>query len=160
MHRPILITLAVVVATLLAATWTTGAVAAQSPNKDAALADETDRERLERKIKKLLKDNGTQATQKRTMEQMIEQFDAMGMSPDFGKEFMAKFDLEELEEMSVKIHADHLEEETVDALLAFFATESGKKFAEALPEITVEMTKVGMEYGQRIALEIIEDGDK
>jgi uncharacterized protein len=161
MQRLLLSALAVLTCALFAGSWMARAAAApQSPPEAAAKVEETDRQRLERKVKKLLKENGTEATQKKSMEQMIGQFAKMGLPAEFGEKFMARFDIQRLIDLGVKVYADHLDEATVDALIAFYETPSGRKLAEATPDITTEMMLAGMEYGQKIGAEVAEEMGK
>jgi len=161
MQRLLLSVVAVLACASSAAAWLAkSSVAQDPPAKAAAQDDETDRQRLERKVKKLLKDNGTEATQKRTMEQMLGQFEKMGLPPEFGEKFMKRFDLDHMTEIGVKVYADHLDEPTVDALLAFYATPAGQKLADATPDIMAELTQAGMEYGQKIGQEVVEEMGK
>lgn len=163
MQRLLVSSLAVLSCSMFAGTWLARAVAApQTPPKAAAESkpDESDRQRLERKVKQLLKDNGTEATQKKSMDQMTAQFEKMGLPPEFGEKFMARFDIDHLMEMCVKVYADHVDEPTIDALIAFYATPAGKKVAEATPDITTEMMQAGMEYGQKIGAEVGEEMGK
>jgi hypothetical protein len=137
----------------------TDIVPAQDPAPESK-PEETDRQRLERKVRKLLEDNGTKAMQKRSMEGMLGQFEKAGLPPEFGTKFMARFDLDHVMELAIKVYADHLDEATVDALAGFYATPSGKKLADATPDITVEITQAGMEYGQKIGAEVYEEMSK
>ena len=120
----------------------------QDPAPAAQQPEETDRERLERKVRTFLEANGTQAVQKRTMKTMLDQFEKMGLPSEFGEKFMDRFDLDHLMDLAVGVYADHLDEPTVDALTKFFATPSGRKLAEATPDITAEITEASMKYGQ------------
>jgi hypothetical protein len=91
------------------------------------------------------------------MEQMLGQFAKMHLPPEFGEKFMARFDIEHLTDLGVKIYADHLDEATVDAIILFYESPSGRKLAEATPDIMSEMTQAGMEYGQKIGAEVGEE---
>lgn len=136
------------------------AASTQDPAPAAESPKETDRERLERKVRKLLSDNGTKATQKQGMDAMLEQIAKMGLPPEFGEKFKARFDLDHVLELAVKIYADHLDETTVDSLIAFFATPGGKKLAEATPDIMTELMRVSAEYGEKIGREVGEELSK
>jgi hypothetical protein len=129
----------------------------QDPAPSAQAPQETDRERLERKMHQLLKDNGTEAMQKRVMQGMLGQFEKQGLPPEFGEKFMARFDLDHVMDLAAKVYVDHLDEATIDAIMAFYATPGGRKLAEATPDITVELTQASMEYGQKIGLEVVEE---
>jgi len=151
--------LAVLAAAFFLGSWMT--VAPPSPHQEPAVVsaqeDETDRERLVRKIKKLLVENGTEAMQKRSVEDMLVAFETMGMQPEFGEKFVERFDLDHLLELATEVHADHLDEPTVDAMLVFYATPAGRKLAEAMPDITSALMKAGMEYGQEVGTAVAED---
>lgn len=161
MPRLLLVSLAFLTGSLLVGSWPSRALAApQSPPQSKAKAAETDGERLERKVRKLLKVNGTESMQKRTMEQMLGQFEKMGLPPEFGEKFMARFDFDHLIDLGVKVHVAHLDEPTVDAMIVFYESPSGLKLVEALPELSAEMARVGMEYGQKIGAEVGAELDK
>jgi hypothetical protein len=132
----------------------------QDPAPAAEKPQETDRQRLERKVRKLLVDNGTQATQKQGIDSMLEEIGKMGLPPEFGEKFKARFDLDHVLDLAVKIYADHLDEATVDALITFFATPGGKKLAEATPAIMTELMQASSEYGEKIGREVGEELSK
>ena len=121
---------------------------------------ETERQRLERKVRKLLDVNGVKAVQEQSVDQMLEQFKKMSLPEEFAQKFKAKFDLDHVLDINVRIYADHLDEATLDALIAFYESKSGRKYAEAFPEITRESLEAGMEYGARIGREVAEDMGK
>ncbi len=123
-------------------------------------AEETPRQRLERKIRRLFEINGVKTVQERSLDQIMEQFRTMGLSSEFIDKFKDRFDVEEVLDMNVRVHAEHLEEEVVDALLAFYGTKAGQSYAEAFPVITEESMRAGMEYGQRIGQEVAEEMGK
>lgn len=129
----------------------TAAAPAQDPK-----AEETPRQRLERKVEKLLELNGVKAVQERSVEQMLEQLRKAGLSPAYLDAFQERFDLDEVMKINVRVYADNLEEETVDGLITFFGSEVGKTFATAFPKITEESLAAGMEYGQRVGQEAAE----
>ena len=57
--------------------------------------------------------------------------------------------------MTTDVFCEHLDEATVDGMVAFYSTEAGKKLAAALPDITLDSMKKGQEYGRNLALEIM-----
>lgn len=120
-------------------------------------AKESEAERKLRKAKALLEAQGTRAAQERAIDKMLANFAKMGLSADFAERFKDRYDLDELIEMSAKIWAERLDEETLDATLAFYATEGGKALAEAMPAIMEESLDVGMAYGERIGREVAEE---
>lgn len=119
--------------------------------------DETPRERLERKVHKLLEMNGIAAVQKRTIDKMIEQFKKMNVPSEFMEAFRDRIDFDHLIALSVKAYADNLDEDTVDALLTFFETPAGQKYSAAFPDINDQVMQAGMEYGQSVAQEVLDE---
>jgi hypothetical protein len=165
MHRAITLYFAGLTCGLFAATWNAQPTATQpTAIAQAALAQvpapagdkpaESDRQRLERKVHKLLKDNGTENVQKRSMESMRAQFEKMHLPPEFGDKFMARFDFDHVMDLAAKAYADHLDEATIDALAAFYQTPGGRKLAEATPDITADLNASTREYGEKLAREV------
>jgi hypothetical protein len=119
--------------------------------------DETPRERLERKVHKLLDMNGISAVQKRTIDKMIEQFKKMNVPSEFMETFRERIDFDHVIALSVKAYADNLDEDTVDALITFFGTPAGQKYSAAFPDINDQAMQAGMEYGQSVAQEVLDE---
>jgi hypothetical protein len=121
---------------------------------DAQQDDDAEaRERKREKVRKFLEASNQRETSERTLDVMLDSFDELGMPAEFKERFKELFDLDEVLEFSVETYAEHLEESTIDALVAFYETDEGKQLGEALPDITVEVTKKGQEYGRRIGIE-------
>jgi hypothetical protein len=57
-------------------------------------------------------------------------------------------------QLSVDNHVEHLDEETIDAMTKFYESEQGRKLAEALPELTLELLSKGEAYGEEVGREI------
>lgn len=113
--------------------------------------------RKKRKVQDLLEAMGQKDIAKRSVEQMLDSFKEMGLPEDFAEKFKARFDIDELLAMSVDVYSERLDESTIDATAAFYATEEGKKLAAATPEITLECLKRGQEYGRNLAEEIMRE---
>ncbi len=71
---------------------------------------------------------------------------------DFEKEFM-KTTLDDLTEMLVPVYSKYLTIEDLNALIAFYKTPAGKKYAKSTPEIMKESMQVGQQWGMKIAQE-------
>jgi hypothetical protein len=135
-------------------------IRSDAPTLQDKKEQETERQRLERKARKLLDVNGVKAVQEHSFNQMLEQFKKMNLPDEFAEKFKAKFDIDHVMDINVRIYADELDEETLDALITFLQSTSGRKFAEAFPEITRKALAAGMEYGAQIGKEVAEDMHK
>lgn len=93
----------------------------------------------------------------RMMEASMETFTEMGLPESFQACFKDNFDVDEVIGFTVDIWAEHLEESTVDALIAFYKSDEGQAFTKVLPEISVEAFKKGSEYGKRVGIACAEE---
>jgi len=85
-----------------------------------------------------------------------EAFAKMGLPESFTEAFLDRFDYDRMIDETVEIYAEKLEEETLDALIAFYASEQGQLFAAELPAISVAGLRMGQKYGEELATEIIQ----
>jgi len=119
---------------------------------------ETEDQRLERKVRELLVAMHTRDISKRGLEAMLGAFDKMpGLPKGFGARFQERFDLDHIVDLTVPIYMKHLEESTLDATLAFFASDEGKKLAEQQVDIMIESMQIGQEYGAKLGAEVAEE---
>lgn len=80
--------------------------------------------------------------------------DQIRQVPDVKPELIELFetlaDVDELTNKIVSIYTKHLDDATLDALLAFAATPGGKKFFQAQPLIQQEAASASMQWGQQL----------
>jgi len=106
----------------------------------------------EQKVRKLLEITGAASMGKQVMDAMLDQFNKMANLPEG---FVAKFrevaSGQDLLEQVIPIYLKHFDEESLDALIAFYQTDVGKKFIKAQPAIMKESMEVGQKWGQELA---------
>jgi hypothetical protein len=61
-----------------------------------------------------------------------------------------KIGIEDLVTMTLPVYQRHLTEADIKAIIAFYETPAGKKFAEKTPMITKESMQAGQEWGKKI----------
>jgi hypothetical protein len=137
-----------------------GPAGPRSPIAQDSTRKETERERIERKARKVMELNGTKEIQARALDKMMDAFKNMALPDGFVDKFKSRFDIDHMIDMAVKVYADKLDEPTLDALVAFYGTPGGKAFAAALPEIQDELLAGGMKYGQELATDIMHETGK
>ena len=121
-------------------------------------AEETAAEREERKLRALFEAMKQREIMEASTRVSAEAFTEMGLPETFTEEFLDRFDYDRIISGTLERYVAHFEEETIDALLAFYASEQGKVYAEAMPELTVELIRLGQAYGKELALEIAGQG--
>jgi hypothetical protein len=114
------------------------------------------------KVKKLLQLTGAGALGMQMIDQMMGSFKES--MPDVPEEFWtgvrAKFKPDDLVDLVAPIYAKHLTDSDVDELITFFSSPAGKHFVEKQPLILADSMKVGQEWGERIAADVISDLQK
>ncbi len=92
--------------------------------------------------------SGTQS-----MEQMIRSYQAiMPQVPEtFWAEFREEFDEQALLALLVPIYDKHLSHEDIKALIAFYESEAGQRYLQALPDIQRDSRITGQRFGQALA---------
>ncbi|MBK7643743.1 MAG: DUF2059 domain-containing protein [Planctomycetes bacterium] len=125
-------------------------VFAHAQEKEAPKKEDP-KERKRAKVRDLLEGMNQLETAKKAMSAALE---GTGAPKEFADRFLEHFDFDEMIDETIEIYCKHLEEEEIDALVAFYKSDAGKKLAEAMPEITIESFKVGQELGKRAAEEI------
>lgn len=74
-------------------------------------------------------------------------------APDaFWRDFIAEVDHAELEAMIIPIYQQHLSEEDVRQLVAFYSTPVGRKLVRLQPVIAEESLHIGQDWGRNLAL--------
>jgi len=122
--------------------------AAPARAQDKPAAKEDPLERKKNKVRELMAGMKTREIAEKSMEIALE---STGTPTEYARKFKENFDFDGMIESTVEVYVKHLEEAEIDALLKFYTSESGKKVAAAMPEITVEAMKAGQEYGKRAA---------
>ena len=108
-------------------------------------------------IRKLLVLTGSGEIGAQVMERMIDNFKVTipDVPASFWDEFKTEVNPNTLIDLIVPIYANHLSNEEIDALIAFYETPAGKKFTAALPEISQESMLAGEAWGRQIAEKVI-----
>ena len=122
--------------------------AAPARAQDKPAAKEDPLERKKQKVRDLLALMKTREIAEKSMDIALE---SAGAPPEYAQKFKDNFDFDGMLESTIGVYVKHLEEQEIDALLKFYSSESGKKVAAAMPEITVDAMKAGQEYGKRAA---------
>ena len=116
--------------------------------QDKPAAKEDPLERKKGKVRELMSVMKTREIAEKSMDIALE---SSGAPAEYTQKFKDNFDFDGMIESTVGVYVKHLEEDEIDALLKFYTSDSGKKVAAAMPEITVESMKAGQEYGKRAA---------
>ncbi len=122
--------------------------------------EETDAERIDRKVRELLNLIGAESLMQDSTEQMADAFREMpGLPEGFLDKFLEMVDYQELLDLTIPIYVENLDEATIDATIAFAKTEHGKKLYAAQPAIVQESTAIGMQWGQELAARVLAELD-
>lgn len=112
----------------------------------------------EKKVREVLALLGTVKIAEKTMEQMLDAFRAMPNLPDgFLEKFAQLAKAEDIVELTIPLYVKHVETNDLDAALAFFRTESGRRWAAAQLPIQTESVKLGQEWGQKVARRALQE---
>lgn len=126
----------------------------ETPAIESSLDDKADQTAKRRKkVEELLEAMDQKAITTRTLEVSMESFTEMGLPDEFQTCFKENFDIDHVMEFTTDIYTEHLEESTVEALLAFYKSDEGKTFVKALPDITIEGVKKGSAYGKEVGMD-------
>jgi len=111
---------------------------------------------VEQKVRKLMELTGAGTMGKQVMDAMCDQFDKL---PNLPEGFIAKFKEiasgQDIVDLVVPIYVKHLDEASLDAIIAFYQTEAGKKFIKAQPALMKESMEVGQKWGQELAVKAL-----
>jgi len=152
MHRPKFHTSVILLAVCAFALPVTALALRQDPPKSA----ESEAARKERKARQLLAAMNQREAMEQATKASSEVFAKMGLPDTFTEAFLDRFDYDRMIDSTVEIYVEKLEEETIDALIAFHESEQGKVYAALVPEITVAAMRAGQEYGEELAAEIVQ----
>ena len=122
--------------------------------------EETDAERIDRKVRELLNLIGAESLMQDSTEQMADAFrEIPGLPEGFLDKFLEMVDYQELLDLTIPIYVENLDEATIDATIAFAKTEHAKKLYAAQPAIVQESTAIGMQWGQELAARVLAELD-
>lgn len=129
------------------------------------LAQTTEDEIYSKAFAKMLEVSGAQANFEAATKQMLAMFQTqMG---EEAEEFLESFEAEmmaagiaALIPMLEPVYKKHLTLGDLEALIQFYSTPVGVKYAQASPLITQESMQVGQQWGMEMGQKIIEEMDK
>jgi len=122
---------------------------------------EKEEKRIEAKVRELMNLTGAGNLGKQRMNEMMGQFKKMNRLPKgFAEEFLEVAKPDDLVDLIVPIYVEHVRERDLDAVIAFFKTESGKRWIGSQPKIMAESMKAGQEWGRKLAAETLEALDE
>jgi hypothetical protein len=133
-------------------------VAAFALREDPQKSEESESDRKERKVRRLFEAMNQREVMEQSTKAGTEAFAKMGLPDSFTESFLDRFDYDRMIDAVVEIYAEKLEEETIDALIAFHESEQGKVYASLLPELSVATFRVGQKYGEELATDIVQGG--
>jgi len=131
-------------------------VTAFALREDPPQTEESESARKERKARKLMEAMSQREVMEQTTAVGAESFAKMGLPDSFTDAFLDRFDYDRMIDETVEIYAEKLEEETLDALLAFYESEQGQVFVAEFPAISVAIVRTGQKYGEELATEIVQ----
>jgi hypothetical protein len=109
----------------------------------------------EEKVRKLLRLQGSEVATKLTLDKMIDQFKQMpGLPKGFAEAFRAKANVKDMMELTVPSYVKHLDDATLDAMIAFYETPAGRDLAAKMPTIQMETMDAGIVYGRKLGMEV------
>jgi len=111
-------------------------------------------------LKKMFEVSGSEETYQTVVRNMSATF--RQQNPQLGDEWWDEFEkefsetsIDELVERLTPVYERHLSQEDLQAVVEFYESPAGKRFAESTPLITGEAMKVGEEWGRSIAQRIL-----
>ena len=109
-------------------------------------------------LTKMFEVSGSEETYKATITQMFgmlkqeyAQVEAKVWN-EFEQEFL-ETSLDDLVEMLIPVYSKHMTQKDLEAIVAFYQTPAGIKFAQKTPLIMQESMQVGQEWGRKIGQE-------
>ncbi len=113
----------------------------------------------ERKIRHLLEIQGIRHVRRLVIERMTEGMKASvkGMPKGYAERFLRLMEESDFESRMVAILERHLNNETLDAAIAFYDSEEGRKMVRALPEIMKENMDEGLRLGRELGMRAFEE---
>ena len=114
------------------------------------------------KVRRLLELTGAANLGLQMIDGMIDTFkgSAPNVPEEFWTNFRAKVKADSLIEMVIPVYEKHLTDEDLDALIAFYSSPAGRRFVEKQPLILADSMKIGEEWGEKMANEVIQELQK
>lgn len=129
-----------------------GARVTEAPGAKAEASGPEARRRKEQKVRRLMALTGAEDAGKQMLDIMTEQF---AHNPSIPQGFMEKFrelaEKQSMVDMLVPVYMRHLNEEDLDAAIAFHESPAGRRFLAAQPRVMEEAKEVGEQWGVRLA---------
>lgn len=121
---------------------------------------QTDKE-YEKTLKKMFKVSGSEETYATAIDQMFVMFKESytDVKPELWDELQkefAKTSIDDLTEMLIPVYKKYLTVADLEAIIAFYASPAGKKYAKNTPFIMQESMQVGQEWGMKIGTKFAE----
>jgi hypothetical protein len=108
-------------------------------------------EEKQKKIRHLLELTKVADQGKQIFDSLLSSTRPRGMSDDAWAEVVKEFNFQELIELMVPVYANHLTEEEIDDLIAFYSTPTGRSFVDKQPELFKGILSVSQEWGKKVA---------
>ncbi|MEC9476476.1 MAG: DUF2059 domain-containing protein [Planctomycetota bacterium] len=124
-----------------------------------AVADDEDAANSKRQdIKKLVDLQNSKEMGIQVMKTMLDSFRSSGLDipDDFIEEFLDEVLFSELLDQLIPIYEKHLTHQEVKELIKFFESPVGKMLIQKQPLITQESMVVGMEWGRKVSLKVLQ----
>ncbi|MEO1696322.1 MAG: DUF2059 domain-containing protein [Planctomycetota bacterium] len=116
-----------------------------------------DIERLDAKVREFLDVTGAEDVARSAFEQTLSAMkDMPGLPPGSIDAFGEAADVSAMVELSVPFYRKHLAEPTINGALKFAKTPEGRRYFMGQPKILAESMAAGQEYGQQLAVEVME----
>ena len=110
-------------------------------------------------IKQLMEKTGAKNLGSQMIKQMLPTLKKLAPNAPkiFWKKTILKMDMNKMIELIIPVYQKHLTEKDIQTIIKFYDTPVGKKFIKVTPAITQETMIIGQQWGQSIAMEIIQE---
>lgn len=110
-------------------------------------------------IKHLMEKTGAKNLGSQMIKQMLPTLKKLAPNAPkiFWKKTILKMDMNKMIELIIPVYQKHLTEKDIQTIIKFYDTPVGKKFIKVTPTITQETMIIGQQWGQSIAMEIIQE---
>lgn len=120
---------------------------------------QSDNKEYSKVLKKMFEISGAEESFKGAIKQMVVPFknSYTGIEEKFWDELEKEFlktSLNDLTEMLVPVYQKQFSIEELNGIILFYESEIGRKYAKAIPVITVESMEVGQKWGAQIGQKI------
>lgn len=123
-----------------------------------ALAEKTGDPKKQADIRKLLNLTGAGSLGKQVATQLIDSFrKSFPNAPAaFWDDFAKEIKPEELIDLVVPVYDRNLSHDDIKAIIKFYESPAGKRFAAKLPDITQESMAAGQQWGQKLGAKVMQ----